>query len=116
MILDHDRIRAITRGNSKLLMSISQQFLNELPDMISDIEKAYQQADHKALVNAVHRLKSTLGNFATSNYYQEFSHLEKSAAENKSPVAPFGEWRTDWSAAKLKLDTLIVELTVIAGI
>jgi HPt (histidine-containing phosphotransfer) domain-containing protein len=116
MILDHDRVREITRGNSKLLVSISQQFLNDLPDMISDVEKAYQQADHKALLSAVHRLKSALGNFASCSYYQEFSRLEKSATENKSPVVQLADWSTDWNAAKLKLDTMIVELTEMAGI
>lgn len=116
MILDHDRVSDITRGNSKLLVSISQLFLNELPDMISNIEDAHEQADRQALVNAVHRLKSALGNFVTSNYYQEFSRLETSAAENKSPVVPLGDWRTDWNAAKPKLDTMIIELTEMAGI
>jgi HPt (histidine-containing phosphotransfer) domain-containing protein len=116
MILDQDRVSDITRGNSKLLVSISQLFINELPDMISDIESAYQQADRKALVSAVHRLKSASGNFVTSDYYQEFSHLESSAAENKSPVVPLGDWSTDWNTAKVKLNTLIVELTEMAGI
>lgn len=116
MILDQDRVRDITRGNSKLLVSISQLFLKELPDMISNIEQAYQQADRKALSIAVHRLKSALGNFVTSSYYQEFSRLESSAAENESPVVTLSDWGTDWNAAKLKLDTMIVELTEMAGI
>jgi HPt (histidine-containing phosphotransfer) domain-containing protein len=116
MILDHDRVREITRGNSKLLVSMSQLFLNELPDMISSIENAYQQADRKELVSAAHRLKSALGIFVTSNYYKEVSRLETSAAENKSPVVPLVDWRTDWNAVKLKLDTMIVELTEMAGI
>ena len=113
MILDHDRVRDITRNNSMLIASISQLFLAELPDMIKCIEDAYQQTDREGLTSAIHRLKSALGNFVTSSYYQEFSGLEIAASSNS--ITLHDNWLMKWNVAKPKLDTLVLELKEMVG-
>jgi len=111
MILDPQRVQDITRNKASLITAISQLFLSELPAMIDSIELQMEQGDQKALSNAVHRLKSALGNFANTSYYQEISALEKSALE-----ADAQQWRANWLTAKDKLDTLSTELKQMAGL
>ncbi len=111
MILDPQRVQDITRNKAKLITALAQLFLSELPDMIDSIELSFAQGDKKALSNAVHRLKSALGNFANSSYYQEVGALEQSAL-----VLDAAQWQMDWLTAKEKLDTLIIELKQMAGL
>ncbi|CAA0091302.1 Uncharacterised protein [Zhongshania aliphaticivorans] len=116
MIIDRNRMRSMTKNNQKLISTVSQLFLNELPDMILNIEHAYQAANRDELANAVHRLKSGLGNFVTSDYYQEFSYIEMIARDNKPPIVPLDKWFDEWDHTKSKLDILSAELKEMAGI
>ncbi len=116
MILDQDRVQDMTRNNTKLIVSISQLFLDELPDMIASIEHAYDQNDSSGLANAVHRLKSALGNFASKSYYNEFSHLETLALNATPRSDSLMEWFTSWTMAKQKLEQMVIELKSMAGI
>lgn len=116
MILDEARVQDMTRNNMKLIASISQLFLNELPDMIANIERAYNQNDCSALANAVHRLKSALGNFASKSYYDEFSQLESLALNASTEGSSLAEWFAAWTATKLKLEQMVNELKSMAGI
>ena len=116
MILDQQRVQDITQGNSKLLISLSQLFLGELPAMITDIETAYYQSDRQGTARAVHRLKSAVGNFVTSTYYQEVSQLEIALTGNKDSAITLSDWLIEWNKAKLKLETMTVELQEMAGI
>jgi HPt (histidine-containing phosphotransfer) domain-containing protein len=111
MILDPLRVQDITQNKAKLITALAQLFLSELPDMIEAIERSFKDDDRKALSDNVHRLKSALGNFANSGYYQEVGALERSALEQDSR-----QWQQDWLAAKEKLDTLIIELKQMAGL
>ncbi|WP_269618077.1 Hpt domain-containing protein [Zhongshania sp. BJYM1] len=116
MILDHDRVQDLTRNNTKLIASISQLFLAELPDMIRSVEKAYEQSDRKSLSIAIHRLKSAVGNFAVKSFYEQFSRLELLALGNNAPVMPLSDWLNEWDTTKAQLNTMVIELKDMAGI
>tara|TARA_R110001583_G_scaffold525_1_gene4699 strand:+ start:480 stop:815 length:336 start_codon:yes stop_codon:yes gene_type:complete len=111
MILDPLRVQDITQNKAKLITALAQLFLSELPDMIGAIEHAFKQGDKKALSDNVHRLKSALGNFANSSYYQEVGALERNALEHDA-----AQWQQDWLTVKEKLNTLIIELKQMAGL
>ena len=111
MILDLQRVQDITQNKAKLITAISQLFLSELPTMIEGIEQAFNEGNKKSLSNSVHKLKSALGHFATTSYYQEINALERNALQLDAR-----QWYVDWLAAKLKLDTLVTELKLMAGL
>lgn len=111
MILDQQRVQDITQNKAKLVSALSQLFLNELPAMIDNIELSFNEGDKKSLSSAVHRLKSALGHFATASYYQEINALEHNALHFDAQ-----QWQIDWLAAKSKLDTLTIELKLMAGL
>ncbi|AKH69151.1 signal transduction histidine kinase [Spongiibacter sp. IMCC21906] len=109
MILDKNRLSDITRGNQGLMQSIVRLFLDELPEMLSDIDNARGLRDPQKLSQAIHRLKSALGNFVHTAYYQEVAVLESLAI-----TLPFEQWETQWQAKREQLDQLISELNEIA--
>jgi HPt (histidine-containing phosphotransfer) domain-containing protein len=111
MIVDRDRVLGITRNNSKLLTSLVQLLLTELPTMICDIETAFANNDPTGLADAVHKLKSALGNFAIPSYHQQVAALEAASLNFQAT-----DWWQDWLAVKTKLDQLCNELTQMAGI
>lgn len=116
MILDHDRVQNMTRNSTKLLVSISQLFLKELPNIIADLELAYEQGDRKCLANAVHKLKSAVSNFAVKGYYDQLSRVELLALGSNPPVMPLSDWLNEWDTTKLQLEEMVVELKDMAGI
>lgn len=113
MILDEQRLRDITRNKPALITSISQLFIDELPDMLQSVDDAYTKGERDELAQAVHRLKSALGNFATQEYYRDISGLEAMAKESGEPLSL---WREKWDTASLKLQLLENELKDIAGL
>lgn len=113
MILDEQRLRDITRNKPALITSISQLFIDELPDMLQSVDDAYTKGERDELAQAVHRLKSALGNFATQEYYRDISGLEAMAKESGEPLSL---WREKWDTVTLKLQLLENELKDIAGL
>ncbi len=113
MILDEQRLRDITRNKPALISSISSLFISELPDMCASIDSAIEQKDRDALSQAIHRMKSALGNFACADFYQEFSSLEAQAKNNQLSL---DDWLANWQQAKIRLDQLQCELKDIAGL
>ena len=113
MILDEQRLRDITRNKPALITSISQLFIDELPDMLQSVDDAYTKGERDELAQAVHRLKSALGNFATQEYYRDISGLEALAKESGEPLSL---WREKWDTVTLKLQLLENELKDIAGL
>lgn len=111
MVLDKSRLIDITRNNTALMRSIAQLFLDELPEMLSGIEDAQKEGDPQALSQAIHRLKSALGNFVISDYYKEIAHLESLAIS-----APTQQWQESWHDSQLRLNQLITELKEATGL
>ena len=71
------------------------------------------KGERDELAQAVHRLKSALGNFATQEYYRDISGLEAMAKESGEPLSL---WREKWDTVTLKLQLLENELKDIAGL
>lgn len=112
MVLDEHRFREITRNKPDLMKAIARQFLSDLPDMLTAIEGAYQAADRQLLADAIHRLKSALGNFVDSHDYQQVSELEVLA---RAPQQSLSNWHHYWQAQADKLRRLQQELSQIGG-
>lgn len=111
MLIDAQRVQDVTLNRPDLLATVTEIFLKELPDMLSEIEQAIQQTEMETVSKAVHRLKSALGNFSTKAYYSEISALELSALEQDIDT-----WQLQWSPAKEKLSTLTMQLKELAGL
>lgn len=112
MVLDEHRFKEITRNKPDLMRAIARQFIADLPDMVSDIESAYQAADPMLLADAIHRLKSALGNFVHSRDYQQVSQLENLA---RDPQQSLSTWYKHWQPLADKLHSLQQELSQIGG-
>ena len=107
-VLDEHRIRDITHNKISLIHSLSELFARELPGMLAGINAAHSDGDRESLAQAVHKLKSALGNFATAEFYQEVADLEQSAHHQD-----MSRWQDDWLAIREKLDILMQQLDML---
>ncbi len=105
MISDHERLRLISRNKPDLAKNLIGLFLRELPNLKSEIDRAYIDSDSQQLAEACHKLKSAVGNFVTQDFYQEVSRLESTASN-----AALADWQQQWQAADQKLQVLTEEL------
>lgn len=110
-VLDEQRIRDITRNKVTLIRSLSELFARELPGMLAGINAAHSDGDRSALAQAVHKLKSALGNFATPEFYQEVATLEQSAHDGD-----LAQWLDDWTLTRARLDTLMQQLDQLGSV
>lgn len=105
MILDENRLGEITRNKTALMSSLAQLFLDEFPAMVDGVEESFSAADRTAIAQAIHRLKSALGNFVSRDFYEAFATLEASAQQQD-----LAAWHLDWQRKREKLDQLCQEL------
>ena len=62
---DQRRIGTRTRGRGRgLLKELVGLFLNEIPELLTDLRKAVKAGDANAIERAAHKLKGSVGNFA----------------------------------------------------
>jgi HPt (histidine-containing phosphotransfer) domain-containing protein len=73
-----DRAIALERvgGDEELLREIAALFLDEYPKMMTEIRAALEQGNAKALEQASHSLKGSVGNFGADHAYQAALRLE----------------------------------------
>ena len=107
-LLDEHRIRDITRNKASMIRSLSELFARELPGMLAGINAARSDGDRDALAQAVHKLKSALGNFATGEFYQEVANLEHNAHQQDLEL-----WQADWLSTRESLDSLMQQLDLL---
>ena len=75
-------------GDKSMLSEIIDMFLQMAPDMVSDVEKAIQCADDKALVETAHFLKGSIGNFHEGEAFEAALELEKLGRSANLQQAP----------------------------
>lgn len=105
MILDEDRLKEITRDKPALMSTLAKLFIDELPSMLDGIESSFASGDREAISQAVHRVKSALGNFSNREFYKAFTELEANAKRQDLDA-----WHLDWQRKREKLDQLCQEL------
>lgn len=64
-------------GDRELLQEVAQVFLEASPELLQRVQKAVADRDSKALEQAAHALKGSVGNFAAEDVYQAAMRLEK---------------------------------------
>ncbi len=76
LILDTDVIMARVMGNKPLLKKIVKTFIDNYPQLLSEIHKAVTHGNSKELDNSAHVLKNTLSEFAAPAVYNAAQKLE----------------------------------------
>jgi CheY-like chemotaxis protein/HPt (histidine-containing phosphotransfer) domain-containing protein len=73
-----DTASALARveGDVELLQEVVALFLEELPDMLTDLREAVTAWDARAIERAAHKLKGSVGNFAAQPAFQAALRLE----------------------------------------
>jgi PAS domain S-box-containing protein len=70
-------------GNRKLLRSLIETFRHDCPKMMTKIRGALSARDARALAEAAHALKGSVGNFGPSSAFETAREIEKSGREGK---------------------------------
>jgi two-component system, sensor histidine kinase and response regulator len=80
-VLDFNRLLEQFDGDLELLHQISEIFLEELPNLLSQIHGAVKQRDCEALERSAHSLKGAAGNFTLGTLVATAQRLEILARE-----------------------------------
>jgi two-component system, sensor histidine kinase and response regulator len=75
-IMDIEAAMARVDGDVDLLREIACLFLDSCPELVGQISDAVDRADGKALENAAHTLKGSVGNFGAKPAYEAALSLE----------------------------------------
>ena len=80
---DADKLLARFDGNRKLLGSLIRTFQHDCPKMMTKIRSALSARDPRALAEAAHALKGSVGNFGPSRAFETAREIEKTGREGK---------------------------------
>jgi|SRR5579863_1186754 len=75
-VFDRDLVMARVEGDMELLREIVGLFLEETPQLLSNITESIASGDPVALERAAHALKGSVGNFGTKTAYEPALRLE----------------------------------------
>jgi PAS domain S-box-containing protein len=81
--IDEDKLLARFDGNRKLLQSLIKTFRQDCPKMMARIRGALSARDPRALAQAAHGLKGSVGNFGNSSAFETAREIEKTGREGK---------------------------------
>jgi two-component system, sensor histidine kinase and response regulator len=77
-------------GNRKLLRAIMKTFREDCPTMMARIREALKKEDCKAIAEAAHALKGSVGNFGETAAFESAREIEKKGRQGKLD----GTWET----------------------
>jgi two-component system sensor histidine kinase/response regulator len=78
-----EKLLARFDGNRKLLGSLIGTFQHDCPKMMAKIRGALSARDPRALAEAAHALKGSVGNFGSSSAFETAREIEKTGREGK---------------------------------
>jgi PAS domain S-box-containing protein len=81
--IDGNELLARFDGNRKLVQSLIKAFRHDCPKMISKIRGSLSSRDARALADATHALKGSVGNFGNSSAFYTAREIEKMGREGK---------------------------------
>ena len=81
--IDAKALLARFGGNRKLLQSLIQTFRDDCPQMMAKIRSAVAARNPRALADASHGLKGSVGNFGVSSAFGTAREMEKTARQGK---------------------------------
>ncbi|MBD3181039.1 MEKHLA domain-containing protein [Candidatus Poribacteria bacterium] len=96
--------------DEELLLTVTEIFLEEKPNMLSDIRKAIDQNDGEGLRHAAHTLKGSAGNISAKGVSQAALVLENMGREND-----FGEAEDAYAKLESELKKLEEVLVIISN-
>ena len=70
-------------GNQKLLKTLIKTFRHDCPKMMAKIRSALSTRNPRAVADAAHGLKGSVGNFGTSAAFETVREMEKTARQGK---------------------------------
>lgn len=65
---------SVAEGDLEFLINILQTFIDEVPDAISNLEKAYKEGDYQLSLKIIHKLKPSFSHLNID--LSIFSHFE----------------------------------------
>jgi CheY-like chemotaxis protein len=81
--IDSEKLLARFDGNRKLLRSLINAFQHDCPKMMTKIRAGLSARDPRALAEAAHALKGSVGNFGHSSAFETARDIEKTGREGK---------------------------------
>jgi HPt (histidine-containing phosphotransfer) domain-containing protein len=81
--VDREKLLARFDGNRKLLRSLIKAFQHDCPKMMAKIRGGLSARDPRALAEAAHALKGSVGNFGPSSAFETARDIEKTGREGK---------------------------------
>jgi PAS domain S-box-containing protein len=81
--IDAEKLLARFDGNRKLLGSLIGTFQHDCPKMMARIRGGLSARDPRALAEAAHALKGSVGNFGPSSAFETAREIEKTGREGK---------------------------------
>jgi len=81
--IDAEKLLARFDGNRKLLGSLIGTFRHDCPKMMAKIQGGLSARDPRALAEAAHALKGSVGNFGPSSAFETAREIEKTGREGK---------------------------------
>jgi CheY-like chemotaxis protein len=81
--VDREKLLARFDGNRKLLRSLIKAFQHDCPKMMAKIRGGLSARDPRALAEAAHALKGSVGNFGHSSAFETARDIEKTGREGK---------------------------------
>jgi len=82
-VFDLSEAMKVVAGNKELFQEIADMFLENLPASMARIKEGIAKGDARALEQAAHSLKGSVGNFGAKRAHEAVYHLEKLGREEK---------------------------------
>ena len=110
-VFDRDAVLDFVDGEFDLLQELVQDFLQELPSQVVQIQNAITEGDAAVVHNVTHQLKSSIGNLGGRAAYEVVQDLELASGKRDFSTADgqFSECRYELTQFCMALSGFLAE-------
>ena len=75
-LFDLDKLKVISRGNDSFVIKMTTLFVDTMPDMLQQMEQAYNNKNYETIAEATHRIKSSIHIMCITSLDKDLEVLE----------------------------------------
>lgn len=79
MVFNHSVALEQMDGDAEMLTELASLFLDDCPELLMEVKRAYEERDPAGLSQAAHSLKGSVSNFGARRAYNAAFRVEQSA-------------------------------------
>ena len=80
------KLEEIAKGNQQFIDKMLRLFIDQVPDSVTEIKRAYKEQDYQAVRKVAHRIKPTIDIMEIISLKKEIRDIEKDAERDQSSI------------------------------